>query len=256
MILSMRNPSRCSRKRLRDGSWLHSSGHLFAGLIVLVTITCSCNPVGELIHSDEVLRWEPDIVLFDSLNAIEKTGPETVLVTGSSSVRLWDSIHADLAPYEVMQRGYGGARLTDFNHYAERIIRPGPFKAILVFVANDISGGENDRTPKEVLVLFKTLAEQVRERNPGTPLFWIETTPTPSRWHAIDRIREANERIRRYCEKQPDLHFIPTADIFTGEDQLPDSAWFRNDMLHLNREGYLIWSERIREVLRAKGITP
>jgi lysophospholipase L1-like esterase len=229
---------------------------VMAGLFLWMVLICSCNPVGELIHSEEVLRWEPEIVLFDSLNAIEKADPNTILVTGSSSVRLWDSIRADLAPYRVMKRGYGGAKLTDFNHYAERIIQPGPFKAILVFVANDISAGEHDRTPGEVLDLFKSLVKQVRERNPGTPVFWIETTPTPSRLSAVEQVREASERIRKYCERNPDLHFIPTYDIFTGEDQLPDSTWFRSDMLHLNRSGYRIWSERIREALMEEGITP
>ncbi|RPI41373.1 MAG: hypothetical protein EHM46_06495 [Bacteroidetes bacterium] len=227
-----------------------------ACLLLWMVLACSCNPAGELIRSAEVSQWEPEIVLLDSLNGIENADPGTILVTGSSSVRLWDSIQSDLFPYRVMKRGYGGAKLTDFNHYAGRIIQPGTYKAILVFVANDITGGEHDRTPGEVLSLFRLLVRQVRERNPGTPLFWIETTPTPSRWNAIDQIHEANERIRSYCDRTPDLNFIPTFDIFTGEDRLPDSIWFRDDMLHLNRSGYRIWSERIRETLMEEGITP
>jgi hypothetical protein len=45
------------------------------------------------------------------------------MVTGSSSVRMWDSIHTDMAPYQVMQRGYGGAKLSDFIYYADIIIK-------------------------------------------------------------------------------------------------------------------------------------
>ncbi len=229
---------------------------LFAAAVALLLLTGACSPVSKYIYSEDVLSWESDIALFDSLNAAEPSDNETILVTGSSSIRLWDSIHTDLAPYRVMQRGYGGARLSDFNYYAERIIQPHPFKAIVVFVANDISGGENDRTPKEVFLLYRTLVKRIRERAPGTPVFWIETTPTPSRWHANPQIREANGRIRRYCSRNTDLYFIGTYDDFLNSDGVPDPGFFREDMLHLNREGYMRWREIIRGSLESAGIHP
>lgn len=223
---------------------------------ILLLIGIGCTSVNKYIQADEVLNWENDIRVFDSLNAVEPITPETLLVTGSSSVRLWNTIHEDLEPYLVMQRGYGGAKLTDFNYYAGRIIQPGTMKAIIVFVANDISGGEDDRTPREVFELFKKLVEQLRERNPGTPVFWIQTTPTPSRWHAIDQINKANGLIRNYCEKNEDLHFIETYDAYMDQKGIPDSTLFRDDMLHLNRHGYEIWTELIKLNLKESGIDP
>jgi len=216
----------------------------------------SCSSVSEYIDSSDVLSWEADIQVFDFLNAIEDSDQNTLLVTGSSSVRLWDSIEADLAPYEVMQRGYGGAKLTDFNHYAGRIIKPHTFKAILIFVANDISGGEYDRSAREVSRLFRMLVKQIRERNPDTPVFWIETTPTPSRWQAISEIRKSGELIRSYCEKNEDLFFIDTYEVFMNQKGEPDPGYFRKDMLHLNRKGYEQWSETILKALDQAGISP
>jgi hypothetical protein len=230
-------------------------GHrmLLYGLLLLML---SCSSVNRYIHSSDVLGWEPDIARFDSLNRVEYADGNTVLVAGSSSVRLWDSIHPDLEPYSIMQRGYGGAKLSDFNHYAERIIKPQPFRAIVIFVANDISGGENDRTPREVLKLWQALVDQIRSRNTGTPVFWIETTPTPSRWNATGRIRSANRKIRRYCERNPDLHFIETYESFIGPGGTPDSTLFRSDMLHLNRDGYKLWAALIKDSLEKQGILP
>lgn len=225
-------------------------------LTLLLTLFTSCHPVSKYINAEEVLDWEPEMVVMDSLNAVEFSDENTLLVTGSSSVRLWDSIHIGLAPYQVMQRGYGGARLTDYNHYADRIIKPHRFKAILVFVANDISGGDQDRTPREVLQLFKTLVKQIRERNSETPVFWIEITPTPSRWHASDHIRKANALIKNYCEKSADLNFIPTFDVYTNQEGLPDSTLFRKDMLHLNQDGYNLWAQRIKQTLQDEEILP
>lgn len=225
-------------------------------LTVLGALFTSCHPVSDYIYSDDVFRWEEDMQLFDSLNRVELSDENTLLVTGSSSVRRWSSIHSDLAPYQVMQRGYGGAKLSDFNYYAHRIIKPHQFKAILVFVGNDIAGRQQDRTPGEVFSLYKTLVAQVRERNPGTPLFWIEVTPTPSRWHAIDEIKQAGDLIRSYCERNEDLYFIDTYDLFVSQEGPPDSAYFRSDMLHLNSDGYELWSQRIKQTLKGNGIHP
>lgn len=225
-------------------------------LTTLLLVIFSYRSIGQSAPSNEILQWEKDIVLFDSLNLVEFSDSNTLLVTGSSSVRLWDSIQADLAPYTVMQRGYGGAKMTDYNYYVERIIKPQQYKAIVIFVANDIAGVEADLDPREVSRLFKDLVKLVRKRNPDTPLCWIEVTPTPKRWQVTDQIREAGGYIQDYCDRYEDLHFISTYDQFITPGGLPDSTLFREDMLHLNRAGYKKWSGIIKDSLEQAGIKP
>ncbi len=224
--------------------------------VLLLVLFASCNPVTKLINADDVLQWEQDMQVFDSLNTAEDSDMNTLLVTGSSSIRLWDQIQKDLAPFEVMQRGYGGAKLTDFNYYTDRIFKPQQFKAILIFVANDIAGGDHDKSPKEVFQLYKSLVNQIRERNPNTPIFWIEVTPTPSRWHASGEIREAGDLIKKFCKKSEYLFFIDTYDRFMTAGDEPDPSLFRSDMLHLNAEGYELWTEIILGALEQEGIKP
>jgi hypothetical protein len=224
--------------------------------VLVLVLFASCSPVTKLINSDDVLHWEQDMQVFDSLNTAEDSDEKTLLVTGSSSIRLWDQVHADLAPFEVMQRGYGGAKLTDFNYYTHRIIKLQQFKAILIFVANDIAGGDHDKSPKEVFQLYRNLVGQLRERNPNTPVFWIEVTATPSRWNAIGEIREAGDLIKNYCKKSEDLFFIDTYDQFMTGGGEPDPSLFRTDMLHLNAEGYELWTEIILGALEEAGIRP
>ena len=225
-------------------------------LLALLLFLCSYPSIGQSAPQDEILQWESEIAVFDSLNLVEHADASTLLVTGSSSVRLWDSIQSDLAPYKVMQRGYGGAKLTDYNYYVERIIVPRQFKAIVVFVANDIADVEGDRNPKEVKQLFKELVRQVSRRNPDTPLCWIEVTPTPKRWKVSPEIRKASALIKAYCDKNEDLHFISTFEQYTTPEGLPDSTFFREDMLHLNRTGYQLWSDIIKASLEEAGIMP
>ena len=225
-------------------------------LLVFLLLFLSHRAPGQAALHEDILQWEGEIALFDSLNLVEDVHAGTLLVTGSSSVRLWDSIHSDLAPYQVIQRGYGGAKLTDFNYYAERILMPGPYGAIVIFVANDISGVESDKSPREVRDLFRELVKKLRKSNPGTPIFWVETTPTPSRWQVSPQARQANELIASYCDKNEDLHFIATFDHYLNPLGIPDSAFFRQDMLHLNRKGYRQWSEIIKSALMEAGIEP
>jgi len=225
-------------------------------LIALLIFFTSYHSFAQKIPGEEILQWESEIVVFDSLNLNEPSDVNTLLVTGSSSVRLWESIHKDLEPYQVMQRGYGGAKLTDYNYYAKRIIKPHPFKAIVVFVANDIAGVEGDKTPKEVKKLFQALVKQVRRRSPGTPLCWVEITPTPKRWHVSQAIREANNLIKQYCDHNSDLHFISTYDYYMTSEGLPNLVYFREDSLHLNRNGYQLWTRIIKSSLEEAGIHP
>jgi hypothetical protein len=86
----------------------------------------------------EVTRWEPDIAALEALDGREADPPDAILFVGSSSIRLWDSITADMAPWSVVRRGYGGARYRDLCHFAPRLVANHDPRAIVVFVGNDI----------------------------------------------------------------------------------------------------------------------
>jgi hypothetical protein len=221
----------------------------FTIISFLLLIAISCSPV-KLYKSDpEVLKWEKDIQAFEKLDATEPDPADAILFTGSSSIRLWSTIKEDLAPYTIIQRGYGGAKLTDFAFYADRIIYPHKFKALALFVANDITGGKNDRTPEEVLGLYQNIVKQVRKKYKEEPIFFIQITPTNSRWRVWDKITEANNLIKNYSSQEEGLYFIETDDRFFGDDGKPRAELFRDDQLHLNADGYEIWTAVIKEKL-------
>jgi hypothetical protein len=215
----------------------------------LLLIAISCSPVKQYKSDPEVLKWEKDIQAFEKLDATEPDPADAILFTGSSSIRLWSTIKEDLAPYTIIHRGYGGAKLTDFAFYADRIIYPHKFKALALFVANDIPGGKNDRTPEEVLGLYQNIVKQVRKKYKEEPIFFIQITPTNSRWKVWDKITEANNLIKNYSSQEKGLYFIETADRFFGDDGKPRAELFRDDQLHLNADGYEIWTAVIKENL-------
>lgn len=218
--------------------------------VILVSLAIlSCSPLRKYQSLPEVKAWEPEIQKFEQLDKLETYPEESLVFAGSSSIRLWTSLKEDMAPYPVIRKGYGGAKLSDFAVYADRIFDPLPCKAILIFIANDIYGGDNDKSPEEVLILYKSLIKTIRKKHADTPVFWIAITPTSSRWKVWPEIQKANNLIKEYSENNKDLYFIKTETAFLGENGKPINEYFRDDHLHLNADGYAVWRKIIKDEL-------
>ena len=217
-------------------------------IIIFFLLITSCSPLKK--YEGTASKWEKDIIKLENLDKTKKQNNDAILFIGSSSIRLWRSIKKDLAPYESIKRAYGGSRYTDLIHFTERLASPHDVKAVGIFVANDITGGKNDLRPREVLHLSKLVIEQIQRSHKNSPIFFIETTPTPKRWKAWDKISNANDLIKKHCESKTDLFYISTRDYFIGENKLPIEDYFIRDKLHLNSKGYLLWSDIIKENLK------
>lgn len=217
--------------------------------LIALFLIVSCSPLQKYGELPEVKAWESDIEKFEQMDISKSYPSDAILFAGSSSIRLWSTINKDMLPYNVIQRGYGGAKLSDFVVYADRIIYPHPCQAIVIFIANDISGNDSDKSPLEVSQLFRKTLYIIRRKFPETPVFWISITPTPSRWHVWPEIKEANELIRKICEHHRNTYFIDTEKSFLTAAGLPNSEYFEADRLHLNSEGYTLWTSVIKNQL-------
>lgn len=215
---------------------------LFLGLVI-----SSCSPFKKYAGTQD--KWEKEVSNLLEKDKTETYSDDAILFIGSSSIRLWDDIAKDMAPYEPIRRGYGGAKFSDLIHFTERIVYPHNFQALCIFVANDITGGNDDRTPKEVLTLQKQVIKTVRKKYPAVPIFQIAITPVNSRWSVWNETQQANALMKANAEKTPNLYFIETADGYLGEDGKPISALFRDDQLHMKPDGYHIWARIIKAEL-------
>ena len=160
--------------------------YLLALLLFSLTLGCSLQQK----YSAFKYTFEQDIQALERLRDFEEK-EDYLLFLGSSSIRRWNTIEADMAPYVVVKRGYGGAHYYDLIHYVDRLIKDIlAAKAVIIFVANDITGPNDwdkihqDLTPREIKKLFKAVAKKIHKQlGDETPIFVIETTPTPIRWH-------------------------------------------------------------------------
>lgn len=196
-----------------------------------------------------IQKWEKAITQLESRDTTETHPDDAILFVGSSSIRLWKDIADDMAPYHPIQRGYGGAKWSDVVIFADRLITPHQFRAVVFFVGNDITGGDDDRTPEEVVGLFAHVWERVRAHNPDAPVFYIAVTPTPLRWSAWPDARAANSAVREFCAPKDNTWFIGTESVYLDAQGQPRPELFIEDRLHLNRDGYIRWAAAIKSQL-------
>lgn len=197
----------------------------------------------------EVFKWTKEIAQLRHLDSTTTDPKNAILFSGSSYIRRWTTIKRDLAPFPIIHRGYGGAKLNDFAYYIDQIMSAHQPRAAVFYVGNDIVGIPVDKTPLQVLNLVKNVTEQIRAKKPTLPIFWIQISPNPKRWAVWDQTTEANRLIRQYCEQTPNLHFIETAFTFLGPDGRPIPSLYDADTLHLNEAGYKRWAVLIKEKL-------
>jgi hypothetical protein len=219
---------------------------LISGILISLFISCGVQQK----YVKEARKWEPDMHQFDSLNRAQQYARDAILFTGSSSIKLWSTIREDMAPYPVIQRGFGGSKFSDLAVYIKRIVYPHDFSALVIFEANDITGSASDKTPKEVENLFRHIVKVVRRKVADKPIYVIEITPTESRWKTWPVIKEANARLEKASGELHNVHFIHTASYYLNEKGEPRAELFRADKLHMNRKGYEIWGRVIREAIK------
>jgi len=221
-------------------------------LCIVWLLLISCSPLKDYNVKD--WKWAfPEIEAFERLDKTQSYAEDAILFIGSSSIRLWKTLIEDMKPYSVIQRGYGGAHFRDMVFFTDRIMSDHQLSMVVCFVANDISGSEQDGTPQEVLKLFKHFIKQVRVKYPTIPIMQIAITPTKSRWSLWPEIDKVNALMKGYCEKTDNLYFIDTVPEFLDEKGQPKPQWFIKDQLHLNEKGYEVWNRIIkREIEKVK----
>lgn len=197
-----------------------------------------------------VAKWQNDINAFAKDPLKNTYSKNAILVTGSSFIRYWSTIKKDLAPYEIIHRGYGGCNLTDMAYYINDILDNYQLKAVMIYVGNDIVVSKKDKTPLQVLELYKYIVEQVRLKHPDIPIIWAAICPSVKRWAVWKEIQEANQLIKDYSAANKNLFVIESPEVFfRNNTSEPDPTLYRDDTLHFNSLGYEKWTSVVQPAL-------
>jgi GDSL-like Lipase/Acylhydrolase family len=220
-------------------------------LLLLVALLLIPNDDPLATYRKAATEWEDDIAKLETLDKAEKDPDHSILFIGSSSIRLWENLQADIAPWPAVRRGYGGAKFSDLAIYCGRLMKAHEYRALVVFVTNDIKGDEQDKSPEEIVRLFSIVVAESKRHRPEAPIFLLAITPTRARWKAWPQVQRANEALQKYCDADPQLHFVATADKYLNNEGLPRVELYNKDLLHLNEAGYKLWASILRTHLES-----
>lgn len=189
-----------------------------------------------------------EIARFEAADLLAPPRPGGVLFVGSSSIRLWPTLASDFRGVAVLQRGFGGAELSDVVRYAPRIVLPYRPRLIVLYAGeNDIAAG---KSAAAVFREYQAFVGLVRRALPETRIAFVSLKPSGSRWALVGQMREANDLIRRYTATDHRLLYV---DVFTpmlGPDGRPREELFVEDRLHLNAAGYVLWRELLQPIVQ------
>lgn len=198
--------------------------------------------------NEDPVYWEDDI---KGIEARYEDVPDVDIVfVGSSSIRKWETLAEDFSEYDVVNHGFGGSKVADTIYYFDRLVTAFTPEAVAIFAGtNDIHGAnDNSKTGEEVFELVKELFEKSQAEMPEVPLYYISISPTKARWSVWDEADKANQLIKEYADSHEFFTFIDTTDELL-KDGVPNQDLFVKDGLHLNSDGYDLWTDVIKPVV-------
>ena len=200
-----------------------------------------------------ILQWSKDDAFQDEINEFKKldsiSPPEkgSILFTGSSSIRFWDSLEKDMKPLKVLNRGFGGAHISHVIHHFKDIVEPYNPKAIVFFC------GTNDLTalksPEETIDDFKKFLNLARKNLKDIKVYVIGIKPSVSRLYLDEQEKTYNSSISALANEDPFLEYIDVWNSMLNKDGTRMSELYIEDGLHMNKKGYEVWTKLVRETL-------
>lgn len=162
---------------------------------------------------------------------------------GSSTINYWDTLAQDMAPWITHNRGIAGAIFPEIiRHFAaHENVRP-PEAIMLYAGENDIAKGSS--ADREIANLKTFLAMKDR-KFPDTPLFFISSKPSPTRWGSFAEQSRYNAAARKLADARPDMTFVNIVPALLVNGRPGD--FYVGDGVHMNAEGY----GRVAQVIRA-----
>lgn len=203
---------------------------------------------GLTVYAEAAQKWNDDVGKLAARNS-QESNPDAILFIGSSTIRLWDSLERDVAPYKTIKRGFGGAKFCDLAIHCPRLADGLSYRAAVVFVANDIKGEVSDKEPAEMKRLARITIESLKARNPSAPVIILSITATPSRFAYWNRIQSANRTLSTLASEMQGVYFLETEKHYLTMDGKPIEKYFVEDRLHQTPEGYQLLGSLVKSKL-------
>lgn len=194
-------------------------------------------------------RFEAEVAALALRLAARPRAARPIVVYGSSTVRLWADVQADLGRSDVIAVGFGGARLGDLARHYDTLVTPlAPRRLVIAAGANDLEDGGT--TPDDVVARVRTLIDCARRHGAAMPVDVLTLKPAPFHAARMPAILAANRALAAALAGRAGLRLVDTCSAFLGADGLADPRYYADDRRHMNAAGYALWARLLAAALR------
>ena len=159
-------------------------------------------------------------------------------------------IYEDFAPLKLIRRSYGGATLRDMIYNYNTIAQGYKPKSIVLYVENDLGSHKEGVNAVKCFDLFRIFIAKLKKDYPTTPLFVVSLKPSQ---HKADQLKDqllVNALLEENATAQGYTYIDITKVMYDEAGNLRTDI-FKEDNLHMNAEGYKLWTAIIKPYLTA-----
>jgi lysophospholipase L1-like esterase len=186
--------------------------------------------------------WQ-DIQNFKTLDQETPPPSNSILLVGSSSFTKWQDVSNYFPGKTIINRGFGGSRLTDLNFYSEDLLSPYQPKQIIVYCGENDFADDAELKSDVVVDRFKTFYTKIRAKFTNIQVDFISIKYSPSREKLWPQMKQANKKIAKFMKKEKNADFIDITKIMNDANGNVRNDLFVQDMLHMTPEGYQLWTK-------------
>ena len=216
---------------------------LMKKLLVLLFFTVAISAAQEVgPFADEVAAIQKK---YDTLWDSSK---ETIVFTGSSSIRKWLDVQKRFPDHQIINSGFGGSQASDLlRNTKELILRFMPKKVFIYEGDNDISSG---RSTKEIIEDFTAIISKIRTQDATTEIVLISAKPSIARWNLKRHYKRLNRKLRKLSRSDVQMNYADVWKPMLNGNKLKEDL-FLEDGLHMKPKGYDIWYRVLKDFVEA-----
>lgn len=190
-----------------------------------------------------------DINAFNKLDSLQAPPKNEILLIGSSSFTYWKDVASYFPGRIFINRAFGGSSLTHQIDYVDRVVYPYQPRQILIYCGENDIAASPTVTADTVFNRFVRLYQLIRIKYPKVNILFVSIKPSPVRAEFLPTVIAANKLIADFCRRSKKTDFIDVFSPMLGSDGKPIEELFIADRLHMNAQGYAIWSKIISPYL-------
>ena len=118
----------------------------------------------------------------------------TILFTGSSSIKFWNSLENDFSEYSILNNGFGGSKASDLLHFLDELVIKYNPKQVFIYE------GDNDIFAKKKLKIilndFNAIISRIKKECPDAEIVIMSAKPSLSRWKLRRKYKRLNRKVK------------------------------------------------------------